>query len=324
MNNQTFAKYELIEIAIKKVEEKAGLVVSKERLQSILKQHNTCQQLLDNYSNPVVLNEVEYESLFFNLFRALGVISNNICSNGLVFENFIKKNCVKDSTCCEIASFFVEWLKEQLGKNKKSLNYGDFIIDSIDKFGATVYPLAVEIVDYYQEYLWGNVYYKKSKFGDIKPIELSQLYDCKNNNSGLGEYFDQRYIDFLSNNLEEIDNIHWRKFEELSAQFFKSNGFDVQLGRGTKDNGTDAILTINKQRTILQCKREKRNVKADMVKILGFNLEHSNFDLGVIFCSHDVTKEGYKVIENYKLKIDVINRNIIVNYLNIYKTTMRD
>jgi hypothetical protein len=69
--------------------------------------------------------------------------------------------------------------------------------------------------------------------------DLSDLFtrsDCPSNSS---EFFDQRFIDFLVANVEELPLIHWRQFERLVAEYLHRQGYSVQLGPGSNDDGVD-------------------------------------------------------------------------------------
>jgi restriction system protein len=77
-------------------------------------------------------------------------------------------------------------------------------------------------------------------WSDIR--DLDELFRSERLESPHGEFFDQRFVDFLAANFDDIDNINWRQFEGLSAEFFARNGYAVELGPGRNDDGVDVRL----------------------------------------------------------------------------------
>ncbi len=106
-------------------------------------------------------------------------------------------------------------------------------------------------------------------------ILLSDLFDSKKLPDLPDVFFDQRYIDYLSNHTDALYDIHWRQFEGLTAEFFSRNGFDVKIGTGSKDGGIDIFATHKDTNAmiIIQCKRYSKNnlVKVNAVKALYFD-----------------------------------------------------
>ncbi|MBE1443842.1 restriction endonuclease [Paenibacillus sp. OAS669] len=75
--------------------------------------------------------------------------------------------------------------------------------------------------------------------------------------------FNQRYIDYLRANFNKIGNIHWRKFEGLTAEFFERQGYFVEIGPGRADGGVDVRVWTHDTNLagpptiLIQCKRQK-------------------------------------------------------------------
>jgi len=70
-----------------------------------------------------------------------------------------------------------------------------------------------------------------TRLEDLFTIEIFP----KNKNT----FIDQKFLDYLAVNGHEIENIHWRNFEKLIAEFFNKQGFKVVLGPGSNDGGVD-------------------------------------------------------------------------------------
>jgi len=74
----------------------------------------------------------------------------------------------------------------------------------------------------------------------------------------------------LHRRAERLQDLTWRRFEELLASMFREHGFQVVLGRGTKDRGIDLILleANTGTRTLVQAKRWRGNVGVGAVREL--------------------------------------------------------
>ncbi len=87
-------------------------------------------------------------------------------------------------------------------------------------------------------------------------------------------FFDQRFINYLSANFDTINQINWRKFEGLIAEFFDRSGFTVEIGPGRNDDGVDVRLwpkTYDNHlppSMLVQCKRQKEKIEKVVVKVL--------------------------------------------------------
>lgn len=109
---------------------------------------------------------------------------------------------------------------------------------------------------------WGNT------------VELRDLFKSESLKTRYGKFFDQRFIDYLSQNFCRIDEINWRKFEELAGEFFKRAGFQVEIGPGRADGGVDVRVWKPEDDTekppliLIQCKREQQKISQLVVKAL--------------------------------------------------------
>ncbi|MBT8368609.1 MAG: restriction endonuclease [Deltaproteobacteria bacterium] len=50
-------------------------------------------------------------------------------------------------------------------------------------------------------------------------------------------------IDHFASHPEELQRLHWRRFEELIAAVFRNHGFETVLGTGSHDQGVDLRLS---------------------------------------------------------------------------------
>ena len=85
-------------------------------------------------------------------------------------------------------------------------------------------------------------------------IPLRDLFASEELPSALGMFFDQRFIDFLHANLNEVGAMNWRQFEGLVAERLRRSGLHVKLGPGRNDEGsTFARGSPSRGQAILPC-----------------------------------------------------------------------
>lgn len=117
-------------------------------------------------------------------------------------------------------------------------------------------------------------------------LELRQLFDSEGLNAEYGKFFDQRYIDYLHQNFPNLDRIHWRKFEQFTAEYLDRQGYKVELGPGRGDDGVDVRAWSqdgeSRPQIIVQCKRQKAAVEKVVVKALYADVVHEQATSGLL------------------------------------------
>jgi restriction system protein len=108
--------------------------------------------------------------------------------------------------------------------------------------------------------------------------------------------------------------MHWRKFEELTAEYFKREGFNVELGPGSNDDGIDVRVWTPTQdmasdppHMIIQCKRQKDKVEKVVVKGLYADVQFQNAECGLIVTTSELSPGAKKVISIRGYPIEEIN-----------------
>jgi restriction endonuclease len=114
---------------------------------------------------------------------------------------------------------------------------------------------------------------RRRKWEDVRDLE--ELFSSERLGSPHGKYFDQRFANFLGANFDAVDKIHWRQFEGLAAEYFKREGFAVELGPGRGDGGVDIRLWPSDEAkehgpaaVLVQCKRQRTKIASTVVKSL--------------------------------------------------------
>jgi restriction system protein len=128
---------------------------------------------------------------------------------------------------------------------------------------------------------------RRYEWNDVR--ELEELFSSERLESPYGEFFDQRFADFLALNFDSVDRIHWRQFEGLAAEYFKREGFAVELGPGRGDGGVDIRLWPNDEAkesapaaVLVQCKRQQAKISSTVVKALWADVTAEEAESGLI------------------------------------------
>jgi len=134
-------------------------------------------------------------------------------------------------------------------------------------------------------------------------IPLGDLFQAENVPSDPETYLDQRYLDFLAQNSEDLRRIHWRNFERLTAEFFRRKGYVIELGPGGDDGGIDIRVwnsgsDVNGPPLLLiQCKRykDKNDVEIETVKALWTDVRYEGAHRGLIATTSRIAPGGIAV-----------------------------
>ncbi len=131
---------------------------------------------------------------------------------------------------------------------------------------------------------WARV--RREEWPDL--VVLNNLFATEESTATLGRFFDQRFIDYLDTNFDDIDDINWRRFEALVAEFFDRDEWVVELGSGRADDGIDIRLwrpDAAGQRPVtvlIQCKRERKKISKTVVKALAADVIWHGAEAGLL------------------------------------------
>ena len=134
-------------------------------------------------------------------------------------------------------------------------------------------------------------------------VPLARLFGSELIPSDAEAYVDQRFLDFVAARSERLDEIHWRNFERLCAEFFKRLGFGVHLGPGAGDGGIDLRVwnSANPETPFLlvQCKRyaQGKLVKIETVKALWEDVRFEGAQHGLIATTARIAPGGKRTAD---------------------------
>ncbi|MCP1455248.1 restriction endonuclease [Pseudomonas kilonensis] len=157
-------------------------------------------------------------------------------------------------------------------------------------------------------------------------VELKALFDSESLETPHGLFIDQRFIDYLERNHPRLDEMNWRKFEGLTAEYFSRNGFEVEVGPGRDDGGVDVRVWNLGQKdqyppvTLIQCKRQKHKIDKVIVKSLWADVVDENANSGLIVTTSSLSPGADKVRRARSYPIDCANRANVTSWLSELRT----
>ena len=95
-------------------------------------------------------------------------------------------------------------------------------------------------------------------------------------------------IEHLSKHPEDLQRLHWRKFEELLEAVFRNQGYETALGPGRADQGVDLRLvrkdSIGSVVTLVQAKRYRDDnpINLEVVQALSAVVDDEKANRGIL------------------------------------------
>jgi len=157
-------------------------------------------------------------------------------------------------------------------------------------------------------------------------LELAGLFAGTLEAPEKGVFIDQRFINYLSNNDHRLGEMHWRKFEELTAEYFEREGFRVEIGPGTNDDGVDVRLwkpettEDAKPTCLIQCKRQKAKIEKVIIKGLAADVQFMGADYGMIVTTSELSPGAQTTISARGYPIQVVERDAVKTWLAHLRT----
>jgi hypothetical protein len=167
--------------------------------------------------------------------------------------------------------------------------------------------------------------FRKSNVNDTYPvsrdwngiIKLDDLFKSEAipENTIKGQYFDQRYIDYLALHENLLEEMHWRQFEYLTGEYFRRNGYEVEITPPRGDGGVDVIARradpiAGPELVIVQCKRHSgaNTVSIESVKAFYTDVQERDATRGLIVTTTDFEPGARKFCEAKQYRLTAADR----------------
>ncbi len=164
----------------------------------------------------------------------------------------------------------------------------EFVAEAHRRHGGLGLEMALEMLGGINDALHQSPWSRMRAIDWVDEVELRDLFKSEGLEPSHGTFVDQRFVDYLNRNFDEIDAMNWRKFEGLAGEWFVREGFDVTMGAGRGDGGVD--LRVHRRHAgadtpaliLVQCKRTKKRVDQGVVKAIYADVLHEGAESGLI------------------------------------------
>lgn len=303
MGRASLGKMELINELSEVAGYKTGLVITYRKMKSFITSKDLLRIYESNRSTAIGIRPEEYEEIYYDILRGAGYIPRGAFNPspyyGVIIMRKYGNQPEKFMLAQNVYELFIEWLHDELSICREygsKMSPENFMKKSYDKYGRVGYSIALEIVENFSNYQESSPWSQVRRVEWKDSIELEELFKSESLETYYGKFIDQRYIDYLSNNLDDIGKIQWRKFEALTCEYFDKLGYYVEIGKGRDDGGVDARVwkdeedKENPPMILIQCKREKSQVERVVIKALWADTQYEKAKSGLIVTSSKISR----------------------------------
>jgi len=328
MGSILLSRSELMDYLQEIVGFKAGIALTKDELRDLMltsdaKQWFNEPELLSDDEQGIRIRSEELEQLGrLLLYRAGNVPTPEPPPPAsYVLEKFPDK--IKDVS--RVLALVGECLKDYVASN------GDFTEVLLERLQQVQPPIDMKVARLLLIKMAEAQHYdlfsraRRVEFSDAIPI--ADLFGSEEISLDKDRFIDQRYIDYLAANTDDLYIMNWRKFEALTADFFKQEGFEVELGPGRGDGGIDIRVwrssnTEEAPLVIIQCKRLAQGnlVKINEIKALGFDRIDAGAEQALMVTTSKIAKGGKRICYAHRWELSYAEHDNVVDWLQRLRT----
>ena len=309
---------------------KAGLALSVDELCDHLSDTSHVETLVASEKHAVRLRSEDYEDLFYKLLHRIGHTADEYDGDYLGIKLYHKYRETAPGQWEGVQRLFVEiWprlMEETRASGATTIDPRPFIRAAHEKYGRLGLDMAVERLEVLDRALRLSPHSAQRYVDWRSPAKLNALFKGDRAEPEFGRFIDQRYIDYLSNNGHKIGDIHWRKFEQLTAEFFDREGYVVELGPGSNDDGVDVRIWQHGKEPgesphcLVQCKRQRDKVERVVVKGLLADVSFEGADFGLVVTTSELSPGARSTIASRGYPIDEVNKVGLAEWLKKLRT----
>lgn len=273
-----------------------------------------------------------YEAIHYRLLHRIGFTEDEMDGFPPGARAFHKYKAFPKLLACHEAMhrIYLEMLpammQDAMTRADKSLNPRPFVERCKGELGLEGMKMALDHINELANKLRASPFTLGRFVEWASPLELKRLFKGTAQTPEVGKFIDQRYLDYLSNNGHRIGEMHWRKFEELTAEYFEREGFRVEIGPGSNDDGVDVrlwkpeALEASKPTCVVQCKRTKGKIEKLVIKGLASDVEHEGADYGMIVTTSTLSPGAATTISARGYPIQAVERDAVIKWLQQLRT----
>lgn len=297
---------------------KSGLALNREQIAQHLQGTPASSYLELADDTGVVIRSDEFEEMYYALLYAVGRISTMRPLppvTAFVFQ--YRDDTETFETAQDVVGILIEDGKIDLAA-------------AFPKIKAKHGTKGLQLAQDFLSILNGTI--QNSPWSKIRTVEwqdtreLAELFGSEKLENPHGRFFDQRFVDYLHRNFNEIDRMNWRQFEGMTAEFFDQQGWYVRIGPGRKDGGIDVRVWPKEPQSnepaaiLVQCKRQKDDVEEVVVKALHDDVRYEAAEKGLIVTSHRMAPGARDLCRARRYPIDEADRETIKAWIDLMRT----
>lgn len=309
---------------------KAGLALSVPEICEHLEGTIYSRIITDSEHYVVRIRSEDYEDLFYKLLHRIGYTTEEYDGDYLGIKLYHKYRQSAAAEWDGVTNLFLEiWprlMQEAHKSGTKSIDPRPFMQAAHERFGRLGLDMAVERLEVLSKALNLSPHSPQRYVQWSDSVRLAALFSGSKASPGRGRFIDQRFIDYLSANNHRIGEIHWRKFEQLTAEFFDREGYSVKLGPGSNDDGVDVRIWKPDQdptespHCLIQCKRQKDKVERVIVKGLLADVQFEGAEYGLVVTTSELSPGARSTILTRAYPIGEIDRGGLTQWLDKLRT----
>lgn len=332
MGSMNFLSGELTNVIGETIGYKSGMALSREEFADLLSGEGDLPDLFMQPDNKWIrLHSSEFEELYYLILYKLGHTDSRepvFPWGGASYHKYKKmpKGEKVYLGVLEIRNRILPVEIEKAVKNgTKLVDPTSLLEQAFDKYGKLGLEIADELITGMNNYLNLNPLsnLRRVEWEDTK--ELKELFNSASLETSYGKFLDQRFINYLERNFSKIDQIHWRKFEALTAEYFVRMGYEVEIGPGRNDDGVDVRVwdpTEKKEGPpllLVQCKRQKKKVEKVIVKALWADVKFEKAKSGLIVTTSCLSPGSVEVCKARQYDIFQADRKTLDHWMKQLK-----
>ncbi|EMV2915688.1 restriction endonuclease [Vibrio alginolyticus] len=308
---------------------KAGLASSIEQMCDLLSGTGYADDILRSEGNGLAIRSEDYEDLYYQLLYKVGVTDTP--RQGLFTQSQFFIRAMKEKGLDYITDLQNIYSKHyRLGvelavKNgQSSVDPMPMLAEAMERYGKTGASDLIELMKMYDAH-FQNSPHTAERWEEWKDIvDLNDLFEKHQPVVSHGTFLDQRFINYLSNNLAKLGEIHWRKFEELISECFSQSGYRVELGPGTNDDGVDVRVWNDSAQIhpefIIQCKRYKSKIDKVTIKGLYADVLEAKATTGLLVTTSEFSPGARTTISARSYPIKEVNGEKVSEWIKALRT----
>jgi len=303
---------------------KTGIILNKEDLAELLK--DDFDFIVSHFNHPsrgVRLRSEEYEDLLLQVRYRLGDIADPR-PGPMVSISLMMPWYEKGYNVISYQEQILDMAKN-LAQDEKGFIDSKPIIDMLFNQGIPA-ELISDLFENIRINQDRNIYGRIANAVDFEGIELSKLFNSSLVGNRRDKFIEQKFINYLASNPHKLEHIHWRNFEAFCAEYFNQLGYQVELGPGTNDGGTDIVVRGLEEEMdtviMIQCKRYnyKRDVSIEAVKAFYTDVDYETATKGIIATTSRIAPGGKTIATARKYPLEFAEAKEIRRWaLNMHK-----